>query len=87
MDREHDWTPGRVIAVRGDGAFVVYDGDTPDGTACGHIVGPEGTVYPPKDLLNLMKFNAWVAPGPGDPQRSAPTALGPYIVPTWEGTA
>ena len=72
MKREPDWLPGCVIAASAGGWLVVYDGEAPDGTACGHIVNPAGDTFPPKDLLNLMKFGVWHAPRPGDPQSSPP---------------
>ena len=74
MAQTPPWQPGQVIAVRGDGAIVVVDLVAPPefGMTFGHIVGPDGTRYPPKDLLNLMKFNQWDSPGPDDPQWSEP---------------
>jgi hypothetical protein len=82
------WKPGQVIAVRGDGAIVVVDWVTaPEfGMTFGHIVGPDGTRYSPKDLLNLMKFNIWDQPGPEDPQWSEPWSIDDFPAP-WRSSS
>jgi len=51
--------PGEIIAYRGDYALV-YDSDGENGLAMGHVVGPDGRVFPSKYIAAIVGRGYWV---------------------------